>query len=349
MSRRSMARVAGGGYRLCPVTGPPEFSAELLAKPAPHAVRQVAIARTAEVGAAFERLSSGSDQDTHDLRVALRRLRSWLRAYRPALADTVRKKTRRRLAAVAAATNAARDAEVALEWVTAIGGLSSREKPGARYMAERLRLERDAAQASARTTLDDDLPDLLATLAEQLGMYWLRQTLGAHAKPTDMATVTRAVLVRHAGKFGQALRRIRSPGDVASAHRARIAAKRLRYLLETLAANKDAAALVVTLADLQEMLGVVHDGSRVVNLLLKEVGECAARDARRTALASLDLHVKDDLTPLFTTIRPGLIALAKRAHQGERAGFDAFRQRWRKRQIASTVAAVAAVADSLSQ
>ena len=136
-----MADAFDSGYRLCLVIGSPDLSAELLAKPAAHAVRLVAIARTADVSAAFEHLSSGGSGNVHDLRVALRRLRTWLRAYRPELADTLRKKTRRRLAAVAAATNGARDAEVALEWVTAIDGLSSREKPGARYMAERLRLE----------------------------------------------------------------------------------------------------------------------------------------------------------------------------------------------------------------
>ena len=343
-----MAQAGAGGYRLYPVTTLPELSADLLAKPAAHAVRQIAIARAAEVRAAFERLSAGSVGDVHDFRVALRRLRSWLRAYRPVLSDTLRKKTRRRLAAIADATSAARDAEVALAWIVAIESLSSREEPGARYIVDRFRLERDASQAAARAMLDDSLPDVLESLGKQLGSYWLRQDVELAEKPKDMASATRDVLAQHADRFGQAVRRARSITDVASLHRARIAAKRLRYLIETLVSNASASALVVTLAELQDTLGVAHDGSRVVERLLQEMADCAAHDARRTALASLRRRDAADQAPSFASIRPGLIALAKRAHAGERAAFDAFRHRWRRSQIAETAAAAAAAADALS-
>lgn len=329
------------------MTGSAELSKELLARPAPHAVRQIAAARLAEVSATFQRLRASDDEDLHDLRVALRRLRSWLRAYRPELADTVRKKTRRRLSEVADATSGARDVEVALEWIGAADDLTPRQRAGARYMTERLQREMDDVKGAVRKTLDGDLPRLLDTLSGQLGTYWLRQTLESPEPPTDMATVTRAALLRHAERFGRALERIKSPGDVEAAHRARIAAKRLRYLLESLGGDPDAKALVAKLAALQGALGVVHDGHRVANRLVKEVGECAARDVRRLALESLDLDGKDDDTPPFAKIRPGLTALAKRCHQRERTAFQAFRRRWRKRQIRSTIAGVTALADSL--
>ena len=298
--------------------------------------------------AAFERITAGNGGEVHDFRVALRRLRSWLRAFRPELSDTVRKKTRRRLGAIADATSAARDAEVALAWIVAIDSLTAREQAGARYIADRLRIDRDAAQTAARAMLEESLPDVLDTLGKQLGTYWLRQDVEVTERSKDMASVTRDVLVRHADRFGQAVRRAKSIRDVALLHRARIAAKRLRYLAETLVANASASALVVTLAELQDTLGVVHDGSRVVERLVQEVADCAAHDARRTALASLHRRDAADTAPSFASVRPGLIALAKRAHAGERAAFDTFRRRWRRAQIADTTAAVATLAESLS-
>src|SRR3954466_166851 len=92
------------------------LTTELLSMPAPHAVRAVALARLDEVRSAYDRFIEGDEDGLHDLRVALRRLRSWLRAFRPEVSDTLRPKTRRRLASLAAATNGARDAEVGLAW-----------------------------------------------------------------------------------------------------------------------------------------------------------------------------------------------------------------------------------------
>ena len=81
----------------------------LLEMPAPHAVRVIASGLLDDVVAAHARLDDDEADALHDLRVALRRLRSWLRAFRPELSDTVRGRTRRKLSALASATNEARD------------------------------------------------------------------------------------------------------------------------------------------------------------------------------------------------------------------------------------------------
>lgn len=331
-----------------PVTASPELSTELLAKPAPHAVRLIAVARLADVTAKYERLWAGDEEELHDLRVALRRLRSWLRAYRPELDDTLRRKTRRRLSKLASDTNGARDAEVALEWIGSQTGLTRRELAGTRYICARLQRELDAARKTVRETLEGDLPKLLTALSDQLGIYWQRQSLDDTSSPDDMAAATREVLERHAERFDQAIDRIDSATDFDAAHRARIAAKRLRYLLETLNGDPDAAALVARLTSLQEILGVVHDSHRIVNRLVRELGECAARDARRSALHLMELGDEDDdEMPAFAKIRPGLLALVQRAHASERKGYGVFKRRWRKRQVQKTLADVTIIAKSL--
>jgi len=326
----------------------PELSTELLGKPAPHAVRLIAVARLAEVSSTYERLWAGDEEDVHDLRVALRRLRSWLRAFRPELDDTLRRKSRRRLSGLATVTGSARDAEVALEWIASQTDLTPRERPGARYITERLQRDLEAARRTVRDALEGDLPKLLTSLSGQLGTYWQRQSLEEPSAPNDMLTVTRDVLQQHAERFAKAIERIESPTDVVAAHRARIAAKRLRYLLETLNGDSDTAAIVARLTELQEVLGVVHDSHRVAARLVREIGECAARDARRTALAALELGAEeDDEMPPFARIKPGLMGLARRAHRGERKAFSTFQRRWRKRQVESAVAEISAIAEAL--
>jgi CHAD domain-containing protein len=55
----------------------------------------------------------------HAFRVAIRRLRSLLRAYRRRLGRAAGKKPRRRLRELSRVTNAARDAHVQLTWLSA--------------------------------------------------------------------------------------------------------------------------------------------------------------------------------------------------------------------------------------
>src|SRR6267143_2102715 len=64
------------------------------------------------------RLRNADDTDAlHDFRVAMRRLRSTLRAYQPQLARLVPAKLRRRLRDLARATGEARDVEVQISWL----------------------------------------------------------------------------------------------------------------------------------------------------------------------------------------------------------------------------------------
>jgi len=70
----------------------------LLARPVPAAVALIAVARLDEARAASARLDGREDPEAlHDFRVALRRLRTLLRAYRQEAGDVTPKKLQRRL------------------------------------------------------------------------------------------------------------------------------------------------------------------------------------------------------------------------------------------------------------
>jgi hypothetical protein len=161
------------------------------------------------------------------------------------------------------------------------------------------------------------------------------------------------VIQRHGERLTEAIYGIKSKTDFKAAHRARIAAKRLRYLLETLDVDPDVSALVARLVSLQDMLGGVHDSHRVADRLVREVGERAAQDARRATLKAMGLK-KDAAdsdfpdAPAFAKIRPGIVALALRAHARERKAFGLFRRRWGKRQVERALADVGTIAESLT-
>src|SRR2546426_7817593 len=89
----------------------------LLAAPAPRAAHRIALSLLDAATAARERLPDTGDAEAlHDFRVAMRRLRSTLRAYQPQL-EVVPAKLRRRLRDLARATGEARDVEVQISWL----------------------------------------------------------------------------------------------------------------------------------------------------------------------------------------------------------------------------------------
>src|SRR6266702_3511109 len=92
---------------------------ELIDRSAEEGARVVALGLLSDADQAARALELQDDDEAlHDFRVALRRLRSVLRAFRPWLAGTVRRKHEKRLKRLGRGTNAARDAEVQLAWLS---------------------------------------------------------------------------------------------------------------------------------------------------------------------------------------------------------------------------------------
>src|SRR6185436_6511959 len=123
---------------------------DLLDRPAPDAVRHVALDFLEQAASARERLADPNDAEAlHDFRVAIRRLRSTARAYAAELEGSVSRKVMRRLRRGARATGASRDAEVQLEWIEQQRpSLYTRHRAGASWLVEKLR--REKADADAR-------------------------------------------------------------------------------------------------------------------------------------------------------------------------------------------------------
>jgi CHAD domain-containing protein len=302
----------------------PALPRDLLERPAGEAVRRIALAEVARAEGARLALERGEDPEAlHDLRVALRRLRSELRAYRGELGDAVTRKLRRRVRRLAAATNPGRDAEVGAALLAELGAdAGGAEMRAAGALSERLVARRDRVYRLVRERRLRELDDLIAKLREALGSWRVEIRLDGEAEPErPLRAALGAQLARHAGALLAALEAAREDSRPERVHRVRIEAKRLRYLLEPVVPRLPAArAVVARLRDLQDLLGAANDFA----VLAAELAAEAAEGERNRVLAATDGRRR----PRVPGGRAGRAALARRiAGRRDRLGAD-FERGW---------------------
>jgi CHAD domain-containing protein/CYTH domain-containing protein len=258
----------------------------LLELPAYEGAVRIARFYLDRAGQAASRLKKkGDEQALHDFRVSLRRLRSNLQAYAPYLATAVSPKQRKRIRNLASSTGGGRDAEVQLAWLEQRQlDVSIDEAPGVELLREELegQLTAGYGQGVARALkkfgkLDGKLRRRLDDL-ETAG-----RASGLNEGLRFSAAVERC-LPEYAGELDVHLSRVHSIADEAEAHRARIRAKRLRYLLEPIADDVEGVdGLLSSLKGLQDLLGDLRDAqllSGLVAQLEKRVADGARADAK---------------------------------------------------------------------
>lgn len=232
---------------------------EVLDLPAPRAVRLVARWLVGQGEQAHRRLRDAGDEEAlHDFRVALRRLRSWLRAWRAELRGTKPRRTGREISELADLTNAARDRAVQRELLAALADkLAPAERAGARLLASHL-----ASAGDADATLLEDIdawwPELRPRLLQSWAVYDARMRVDGLSADRRMSEAIADEIERHARALADALAQVET--SLEAAHAARIAGKRLRYLLEPIAAQERSVDDILgRMRDLQDAIGKVTD------------------------------------------------------------------------------------------
>ena len=254
-----------------------ELTPSLLARSPEETVRHLCLGLLEEANSALGRLERGDDEEAlHDFRVALRRLRSVIRAYRRHLKGSAKKKLRTRLSALAASTNAARDLEVQMEWLSKRAPeLEPEAGSGAFHLAERLRSRGD--EMPPPQTLRTEFDPLHESLRKSLSRVRLR--LGDEA---SFLSATGDLVAESASRLKATLEAVSSAEDGARLHRARIEAKRLRYLLEPISAEvPEARALVKEMKSLQDVLGELQDMRVLSQSIAAELERAAVEEAHR--------------------------------------------------------------------
>ncbi len=267
---------------------------DLLGRPPRHSVRVIAQARLQRVLEAAARvevrihpggaprrrgvvaLPGAGPEAVHDLRVAIRRLRGWLRAFGPFLADTVSRGPERRLRRLSHLTGRVRDLEVQRLWLTeGLPGRARQAKEGARWLAGCLTPELARSRRALAAGLAAGLPRAGRKLAQQLNHYY---QVDDRVMASAMARALRECLE----VLPRTLERVKRPQQVAAAHAARIAIKHVRYLLEAFGpSSRLAAGAVRHLALLQQHFGELHDAQVLALRLSKETSRSTPNAAAR--------------------------------------------------------------------
>ncbi|HVE13333.1 MAG TPA: CHAD domain-containing protein [Elusimicrobiota bacterium] len=222
---------------------------------APRRVLLRVLADAESAALAFRR--GAGRRSVHDWRIAARRVGAWLRALEGGLGPEARR-VEGRLRTLVSASNPTRDAESSEELLRD-AVIESGPHAGLRALSARLHAlavrgrRRDAARLA---------PSFLRLAGAA------RRGLLGRARLTDFEEAYPAALRSAAKRLRRRLERVRGPGDEAALHRARIQAKRLRYLLEPyqdrLRKGRRAAR---RLRRLQDAIGELRDARRLRALL----------------------------------------------------------------------------------
>jgi CHAD domain-containing protein/CYTH domain-containing protein len=306
----------------------PEY---LLDLPAEEAARLIALALLDRTSEAARRLLDPTDPTAlHDFRVATRRLRSCLQAYRPEIDGSVPGRLRRRLARLARATVRSRDAEVHLAWEREQEpALSERQRAGLRWHLERLEVRRRRADRRLARHVARRFARLEASFRRRLERYRLRIERDPSRRRHEAAAVLGSRIRKFAGDLECRLGAVRTMVDEAPAHRARLAAKRLRYLLEPIRSEVDGVEpLIGKLRELQDALGELRDSRSQRAALLRDLAKAGREHERRLDAAVRAGVAHAPALDQGDDPRPGLLALAERLEEREAEAFARLRADW---------------------
>jgi len=303
----------------------------MLQEPVDRGARLVAISLLEDAQKAAEKLTSLSkelrdgdiagNEALHDFRVSIRRLRSWVRAFKPWLSDDLRPKQRRRFSRIAETTRIARDASVHLEWLRKErSALSARQRVGHTWLIERLEAQRSDGIDEALEAAMDFAP-AIPKLTRRLESY--RAPVRDAGDTARFGAVVAERLVKESEELRSQLAAVHSFTDVKQLHRARIAAKNLRYVAEPVSdLIRDGGSTIETVKALQDVLGDLHDVHVFADELVPATEDAAGSRARRVSEVVL-ADDKDESESEDDRVRrarardpgPGLLGIARLLHE----------------------------------
>lgn len=243
----------------------------------------------------------GDSEDVHQMRVATRRARAFLRAARPLLDRAWASGLRAELGWLGSALGPARDLDVLLEHLRSDISEAHLPEEAVRSLLDELERERVSAYSEAVAALSD--PRYLALLD---ALERAEPLAAPDAPRATLADLWRAELARTRKRF----RKLDASSADEELHAARIQVKRVRYAAELAAPElgKRGKAFVAAAKELQDILGEHQDAcvaeerirawrernpgaaSRAAEVLLEREEERRrrAREAWPTAWAELD-------------------------------------------------------------
>jgi CHAD domain-containing protein len=232
-------------------------------------------------------------EGVHAMRVASRRLRSALRDFQPLLPKNI---PRRRLKAIADALGAVRDMDVAIAELERLQAKAEDDELAAEI--EELTAEHRARRDEARKCLEEAITEEALNRLREKFIARLDETQGdagkkgrhgkrAKARAGSFREFGQQLILSRFDELHQLSRSLYQPFETEPLHRMRIAAKRLRYVMELFSPcwPGQIAPFAQEVAGLQRSLGELHDydiwiaalGRRLDELHPEEVGDEATQ------------------------------------------------------------------------
>jgi CHAD domain-containing protein len=255
-------------------------------------------------------VESSDDEAIHDLRVAIRRLRTMLKVARPLYGRWHADVVRRAFADVMRATGELRDEEVLEETLEGASAHASFTTWLTSRQARERKLRRAVVTRIVRGELDRARLMLKALLVFPL----------EPKRDVDLARFARKTVDR--ARRAVEKRRDVQPDDVQGLHDLRIAYKELRYSIELLAEALplDARAMLEPSTVFQKRLGEIHDVDVAIDAI--KTARRLPQIAREEALASLE-SVRAKRIAKYLKEHDPLRAAAEAAEAAEAAQADA--------------------------
>ena len=276
------------------------------ALPAKRGIRLFALRLLDHADAEFGRLSQQTDAEAlHDFRVSLRRLRSHLRSYRPWLRESVDRKLERQLRRIARASNDTRDNEVLLQRLREIEPENDIEARGISCLKSDLSEKLTQVGAEFLSTSLHDFPALSRELRISLASYRAElRTDGGHEE--QLGRVAARLSARLRDELQDDLANVLSIEHQDEAHDARIAGKKLRYLLEPFQLECTSCVDAIEgLKKFQDELGHLHD----LHLLLAAVEKAgsSAELAEQSMYATLRERVIQARADVYDQVKTAYV------------------------------------------
>lgn len=323
---------------------------DLLFRSDEEAARRLALKALNAARAAERRLDERGDPEAlHDFRVAIRRLRSVLRAYRAQLEDAVGNKDRKRLRAIQRATGGGREAEVALDWLTKQqGDLAPEHLAGVNWLSATLLERRRSCARALDGQVREEFRSIAAKLEERLAVMKREHNLLSEHPHVRFARTLANLTEAHATDLLVQLGQIARMDDATQLHQARIMGKRLRYLLEPVRAYvREAQGVVKRSKALQDVLGDLND----VYVLMHEIDRAFETSMTQKASRVREALRRGDFERARREASMsewvGLVELHRRLEGERRALVAQVRDRWLDGDLDALVASARDVAARL--
>ena len=310
-----------------------------------------------KASAACDRLGKEDDEALHDFRVAMRRLRTHLETHRDHLGKRRANKLRKRLGKLVSATNLSRDYEVQRDWIerqirSDTVSPSQREGLGL-ILTEFCGNGQNGAQPVDLVPIRRHFAEIGKRFRKR--RWSVPERGGSQDAPLrSIRCVTQAALREHAAKLRGQLNEIDSVDSVRATHRARLAVKRLRYILEPLSkAIPDARDVIVELKAMQDTLGALRD-LQILQMQIalaagfgSRVGELSADESPVLEPTATPTSPPSQTTFLEDRPRKTLAAGLDYMRLEAQREFNGFREHWLDGRAESLVQRIERIADAL--